>query len=87
MEGYRKLFNADGLTLIHEQDSSDSILKLLGEIEGKVAAIRMLLSFQGDSDGTAALLSQGLELLEKVKALVNEGRIGYWVFVAEKSSN
>ncbi len=87
VEGYRKLFNADGLSLIHEQDSSDSILKLLGEIEGKVAAIRMLLSFQGDSDGTAALLLQGLELLEKVKALVNEGRIGYRLFVAEKSSN
>ena len=87
VEGYRKLFNADGLTLVHEEDASNSILKLLGDIEGKVGALRLLLRFKPGSGETLALVSQGLELLEKVKALVDEGRIGYRLFIAEKQAS
>ena len=93
VEGYRALFDADGLTLIHQQDASEAILKLLGEIEGKLAAFRLLLSLpgpassspKGQSNVVDELISQALPVVEKVKGLVKEGGISYWLFVAEKT--
>ena len=88
VEGYRELLSGDGLTLVHEQDASDSILKLLSDIEGKIAAFRLLLSLQPppNGDGVPGIVSQALRIVEKVKALVKDGNVGYWLFVAEKRS-
>ena len=78
VEGYRELFSAVGLSLVHEQDASDSISKLLREVGGKLAAFRFLGNLHGDAgDGYEGLIVQALGVLEKVKALVREGRIGY----------
>ena len=91
LEGYEELLNGDGLTLTHRQDASDSILKLVEEIESKLAAFRLLLTMQNppeglnQTEGGAVLLSQALSVIEKVKALVGQGGIGYWLFVAEKT--
>ena len=92
LDGYRRLFNADGLDLIHEQDGSDSVLKLLADIEGKLAAFRLFQRFQGtalslaegQSNDVPDLISQALAMVDRVRALVQEGAIGYWLFVAEK---
>ena len=94
LDGYRQLFNADGLNLIHEQDASESVLKLLADIEGKLAAFRIFQSFQGPAlslaKGQSAdapdLISQAITMVDKVRVLVQEGAIGYWLFVAKKDS-
>ena len=84
VQGYRDLLAGGGLSLIHEEDASDSILKLLGDIEAKLAAFRMLLSGSGPPSGGSDLLSQALSLVEKVRVLARDGGIGYRLFVAEK---
>ena len=85
VEGYRRLLNAHGLSLIHEQDSSHSVMKLLGDVEAKIAALRLLGSPLGQATGISDLISQALSLIGKVKALVEDGRVGYWLFVSEKA--
>ena len=85
VDGYRELLGADGITLIHQEDASNSILGLLENIEGKIAAFRMLLSLRSRPSEVPDLIPQALALVEKVRALVKEGSIGYWLFVAEKS--
>jgi len=84
--GYRELLDGDGLTLIHQQDVSDSVLNLVGDIEGKLAAFRFLQTIQGQPADGPDLISLALPIIEKVKALVKEGGIGYWLFVAEKTA-
>ena len=58
--------------------------KLLGDIEAKLAAFRMLLPGSGPPSGGSDLLSQALSLVEKVRVLARDGGIGYRLFVAEK---
>ena len=85
VEGYRELLRGGGLKLVQEQDASDSISKLLRDVEGKLAAFRFLQKLRGPSgDGYEGLIAQVLGVLEQVKGLVGEGKIGYRLFVAEK---
>ena len=84
VEGYRDLLSGSGLTLVHEEDASQSVIKLLGDIEGKLAVLRLLGAVSADSGPISDLLSQATELIEKVRELVADGGIGYWLFVAEK---
>ena len=86
VEGYRELLGGNGLTLVHQQDASDAILKLVGDIESKLAAFRMLLTLQRQSADGPDLISLAFPVIEKVKTLVRDGGIGYWLFVAEKSA-
>ena len=96
VQGYLDLLDAGPLTVVHRQDASEAVLKLLADIGAKLAAFRVLLSMgsAGDAGPAAAgsstdlhgFLSQALELLDEVKTLVEAGRVGYWLFVAEKGS-
>ena len=92
--GYEELLAGHGLTLIHQQDASESIMKLVGEVEGKLAAFRLLFSLQqpapslptGDPSVVPDLIFQAFSVVDKVKTLVANGAIGYWLFVAEKGT-
>ena len=84
VEGYRLLLDGDGLALTHELDASESVLKLLSNIEGKIAAFRLLLSLRPEASAIADLVPQALSVVAKVRALVQDGSIGYRLFVAEK---
>ncbi len=86
VDGYRALLSGGGLTLVHQEEASDSVLNLVGDVEAKLAAFRLLLSAGGGAAGTSAAdpISRALAIIEKVKALVREGAIGYWLFVAKK---
>ena len=88
VQGYRELLNGCGLRLVQEQDASDSIQKLLQDLEGKLAAFRFLQKLHGGSGNAyEGLVAQALGVLEQVKDLVDEGKIGYWLFVAEKGGS
>lgn len=86
VDGYQELLSGDGLTLLHRQDASDSITRLLADVEGKLGAFRMLQALGGGAPANPDLISQALDIIEKVKSLVKEGGIGYWLFVSEKTA-
>lgn len=86
LDGYRELFSSDEISLLHQRDASSSIIELLENIEGKIAGLQLLLSLQGRSSEVSDLIPRALALVEKVRALVKEGSIGYWLFVAEKGA-
>ena len=84
VQGYRDIMRDGGLTLTHQEDASQSILKLLADIEGKLAAFGLLGALSADSGSISDLISQSTQLIEKLKVLVAGGALGYWLFVAEK---
>ena len=84
VDGYIDLLREGGLTPIHHEDASDSILKLVDEIEGKLSALRLLQSFGGQASGLDLLAGLAKPVIDKVRVLVRDGSIGYWIFVAEK---
>ena len=80
--GYRELMDTSELDLLHEEEASHSMLGLLGEIEGKLAAFGLFL---GPKAGEASsIVSRALPVIQEVKELVRNGAIGYRLFVAEK---
>ena len=87
VDGYLELLSGDGLTLLHRQDASDSITKLLADIEGKLGAFRMFQALGGGAPANPDLISQALDIIEQVRELVKEGGIGYWLFVSEKTGS
>ena len=86
VEGYRELLSGGGLTLTHQQDASESMTKLLGDVEGKLAALQLVHSYQGGSGPSWDVVGQALRIVANVKGLVQEGGIGYWLYVAEKTT-
>ena len=84
VQGYRDLLDGGGLALVEEQDTSDSLMTLIHEIEAKIAAFRFLSSLQQGAEAAPDLISTALVVAERAKALVEEGGIGYRLFVAEK---
>ena len=84
VQGYRDLLDGGGLALVEEQDTSDSLMTLIQEIEAKIAAFRFLSSLQQGPEAAPDLISTALVVAERAKALVEEGGIGYRLFVAEK---
>ena len=85
VEGYQELFTNDGFNLVHQENASGYLAKLLSEIETKVAAFRVFQSYGSQSPEVSDFLPKALSLLGQVKALVADGSIGYWLFVAEKT--
>ena len=84
VDGYRDLLTSAGFSVTHQEDASEHVLKLLEEIEGKLAAIGLLRGLPIGLPGDEDVVSKAQPLINKVKELVREGKIGYWLFVAEK---
>ena len=84
VEGYRELLSGGGLTLTHQLDASDSLTKLVGDIEAKLAAFQLVHSYQDRSGPLSEIIGKALHVVAAVKELVKEGMIGYWLYVAEK---
>lgn len=96
VQGYLYLLDTSPLAVVHRQDASETVLKLLANIGAKLDTFRVLLSLgsagdagpseAGNSTDRHCLLSQALALLDEVKTLVEAGRVGYWLLVSEKGS-
>ena len=87
VNGYRQLLGDGGLELQHQEDASVEILKLLEELESKLG---MVMAW-GDRPGSGIpvsgmpemeALQSAPELLQRLKSLVQDGKLGYWLFVA-----
>ena len=86
VDGYRELFGRGSLNLVHQEDATSSVLKLLGDLEGKLATFRMLVEFQDRSGEVPDLISRAYPIIEMARGLVNDGSIGYRLFVAERGA-
>ena len=85
--GYRQLLADGGLTLQHQEDASAEILKLLEELENKLEmATAWGSQFNAGLPESGLLEREALQsapaLLQRLKFLVQEGKLGYWLFVA-----
>ena len=82
--GYVDLLTQSGMTLTHQEDASHEIIKLLDDLEGKLG---MVLAWQSVSrqtlDADQDWLRDAPALITEVRQLVNDGKLGYWLFVAE----
>ena len=87
VNGYRQLLRDGGLALQHEEDASVEILKLLEESESKLGMVKAWRDRPGLGMPESSLpemeaLESAPELLQRLKSLVLDGKLGYWLFVA-----
>ena len=59
------------------------IIKILDEVESKLAAFLAFQRMGGTGQGNTQL-EKSPELIAKVRQMVGAGELGYWLFVGEK---
>ncbi len=92
VDGYAELLSHAGLVNIYREDASFHVSELLAKIKGALAAFSALACVLDDQgqDGIFGDLSPETDwngLIEKLEQLVSAGRLGYWLYVAEKPGN
>jgi len=84
-DGYVDLLEEGGFTVSDRVDASSEILKILDEAKGKLAAFLAFQRMSGAPNGDGPL-ERSPELVAKVRSMVLDGELGYWLFVGEKDS-
>ena len=84
-DGYVELLEQGGFTVTERLDASDEIIKILDEVESKLAGFLAIQRAVGQPAGDAPL-DRAPELIAKVRDMVGPGDLGYWLFVGEKNS-
>lgn len=84
VNGYVRLLQEAGLTVAHQEDASDQVVKILDDVDTKLAALPLLQMFSGGTSEADEMLQQAPRLVARIRQLVAEGNLGYWLLVAEK---
>ena len=84
VSGYVGLLKNSGLDLIDQVDASDEAQKILDALDAKLRAFMAWQKLTRQQSPQTELLEQAPELLSTLRELVVQGRVGYWIFVAEK---
>ena len=84
VQGYVRLLENSGLDLVHQIDASIEARKILDALDAKLGAFMAWQKLTGQESPQFELLQQAPELLSTLRDLVTQGRLGYWIFVAEK---
>ena len=84
VEGYAALLEQGGLVLTHREDASGEILRLLADLEGKLAALLAWQNIAGSGELDQGILQAAPGLITQLRELVSQGKLGYWLFVAQK---
>lgn len=82
-DGYVQLLEDGGFEVTQRLDASSEIIKILDEIQGKLAAFLAFPRMSGAPPGEGQL-ERSPELVAKVRDMVTAGELGYWLFVGEK---
>ena len=86
--GYVGLLEEGDLHVTQQEDASGEILKLLDELDGKLGVMAAWQSFNADDAGesqtTLDMLAAAPDLISELRGLVTQGKLGYWLFVAQK---
>ena len=83
VNGYVDLLESAGLALLHREDASHEVTRILDEVEAKLGLFSAWSVATGWGDGDSSILDQAPGLIATVRKLVQDGILGYWVFVAE----
>ena len=83
-DGYVELLEQGGFTVTERLDASDEIIKILDEVESKLAGFLAIQRAVRQPAGDAPL-DLAPELIAKVRDMVGPGDLGYWLFVGEKN--
>ena len=74
-----------GMILAHQEDASAELVRLLDDLSGKLGALSAWQNISAqDSSFDQGWMREAPALIQQVKQLVLAGRLGYWLFVAEK---
>ena len=82
--GYQELLQDGGLDLVHSEDASGEIIKILDDVENKMGALRAWQSLARPPDGQDEMLDKALLLVSRLRQMVQDGELGYWLFVGQK---
>jgi hypothetical protein len=82
-DGYVDLLERGGFTVTESLDASAEIIKILDEVQGKLAAFLAFQRMTGSSE-SGGQLERSPELIAMVREMVKSGDLGYWLFVGEK---
>ena len=78
---------ASGLQMLHQVDASIEGIKILDALEAKLGAFTAWQKMTGQQGPDPEMLERGPELLTTLRGLIQEGQLGYWIFVAEKPTS
>ena len=84
VRGYVQLLEDSGLDLMHQVDASVEAGRILDALDAKLGAFMAWQKLTSQANPESDLLLQAPELLSKLRSLVDQGQLGYWIFVAEK---
>jgi SAM-dependent methyltransferase len=82
VDGYIRLLEDAGFELVETLDASSEITAILDDVEARLGfliAAQQLVGLAGSSP-----LGQAPRLIEEMRRLVEQGRLGYWCFIGEK---
>ena len=82
--GYLGLLETAGLAVVHQEDVSGEILKILDDVEGKLGIFKAWQGIAGQQGAEPGILDQAQPLIARIRQLVETRHLGYWLFVAEK---
>ena len=85
VSGYVGLLVEGGLTITRQENASDQLVRILDEIEAKLGALSAWQDIAGQQGFGGGMLNQAPQLIHRLRGLVSEGKLGYWLFVAQKS--
>lgn len=84
VEGYQELLRAGGLDLVHSEDASREIVKILDDVESKIGALRAWQSLAQPVEEQDDIMEKVPLVITRLRQLVEEDELGYWLFVAQK---
>ena len=82
-DGYVDLLEDGGFEVTERLDTSSEIIKILEEVQGKLAAFLAFQRMSGAPPGDGQL-ERSPKLVTKVRDMVTAGELGYWLFVGKK---
>jgi arsenite methyltransferase len=84
VDGYQELLQDSGLELVHSEDASPEIIKILDDVESKIGALKAWQSLAQPAEGQDDMLGKVPSLITSLRRMVEEGELGYWLFVGQK---